>query len=202
MTDSPQSLDAFRSGVQALSADLAATNRDLDAASAKLRTVSDDLSRGLTRAADDLIFKSRSAGDALRRLSLDISRSLVDAALQPIGDAVGGAAQGLAGNLIGAAANLRFFARGGALLDGQSRGPSLFPLRGGETGVAGEAGPEAILPLARGPDGRLGVSAGQGGGARPVAVTIVTPDAASFRRSRAQTAAQLARALDRGRRNL
>ncbi|MBX2853966.1 MAG: phage tail tape measure protein [Rhodobacteraceae bacterium] len=175
---------------------------DLDAASAKLRTVSNDLSRGLTKAADDVIFKSRSAGDALRQLSLNISRSLLESALQPIGNAVGGAAQGLAGDLVGAASNLRFFARGGALLDGEARGPSLFPLQRGKTGVAGEAGPEAILPLARGPDGRLGVSAGQGGGARPLSVTIITPDAASFRRSRAQTAAQLARALDRGRRNL
>jgi phage-related minor tail protein len=30
----------------------------------------------------------------------------------------------------------------------------------------GEAGPEAIMPLRRGPDGRLGVSAAGGGGSR------------------------------------
>ena len=42
----------------------------------------------------------------------------------------------------------------------------------------GEAGTEAVMPLARGPDGRLGVSAA-GAGARPVQVTvnIATPDA-------------------------
>jgi phage-related minor tail protein len=65
----------------------------------------------------------------------------------------------------------------------------------------GERGAEAVMPLARGPDGRLGV---RGGGARPVSVTvnIATPDADSFRRSEAQVAATLARAVARGRRGL
>ena len=41
--------------------------------------------------------------------------------------------------------------------------PTYFPLMTGGTGLAGEAGPEAIMPLARGPDGRLGVAASGGG---------------------------------------
>src|SRR4051795_8592449 len=51
--------------------------------------------------------------------------------------------------------------------------------------------------------GRLGVSAA-GAGARPVQVTvnIATPDADSFRRSEAQVAAALARAVARGQRGL
>ncbi|MFN3295032.1 MAG: phage tail tape measure protein, partial [Gemmobacter sp.] len=60
--------------------------------------------------------------------------------------------------------------------------PTYFPLRSGGVGLAGEAGPEAIMPLARGPDGRLGVAASGGGGAR-ITVNIATPDANSFRRS-------------------
>ena len=64
----------------------------------------------------------------------------------------------------------------------------------------GEAGPEAVMPLSRGADGRLGVAAG--GGARPASVTvnIATPDADSFRRSQAQVSAALARAVARGQR--
>jgi len=63
----------------------------------------------------------------------------------------------------------------------------------------GEAGPEAILPLSRGPDGRLGVAAARGGGGAPVVnVTITTPDVEGFRRSRGQVAAELARAVRRG----
>jgi phage-related minor tail protein len=72
----------------------------------------------------------------------------------------------------------------------------------GGTGLMGEAGPEAILPLRRGSDGRLGVAAGSGG--RPVSVTvnIATPDLGGFRRSEAQVAASLARAVARGQRAL
>ena len=60
------------------------------------------------------------------------------------------------------------FAKGGAFSGGQvmpfaSGGvissPTMFPMRGG-MGLMGEAGPEAIMPLRRGPDGRLGVEGG------------------------------------------
>lgn len=63
--------------------------------------------------------------------------------------ALGGAFSG--GNVIP-------FARGGVV----SR-PTLFPMANG-AGLMGEAGPEAIMPLRRGPDGRLGVSGAGGGG--------------------------------------
>ncbi|MEL6577022.1 MAG: phage tail tape measure protein, partial [Pseudomonadota bacterium] len=74
--------------------------------------------------------------------------------------------------------------------------------RGGRTGLMGEAGPEAIMPLSRGPDGRLGVRA-EGGGASPsVTVNIQTADIESFRRSRGQVAAGIARAVGLGARRL
>ena len=76
-----------------------------------------------------------------------------------------------------------------------------FPMRGA-TGLMGEAGPEAIMPLTRGPDGKLGVKTA-GGTARPVTVVmnISTPDVKSFQRSQSQIAAQAMRALSRGQRN-
>ena len=88
------------------------------------------------------------------------------------------------------------FAKGGVV-----GAPTYFPLGRG-LGLMGEQGAEAVMPLARGPDGRLGVRGG--GGGRPVSVTVnvTTPDADSFRRSEAQVSAALARAVARGQRGM
>ena len=48
------------------------------------------------------------------------------------------------------------FASGGVV-----NGPTVFPMANG-MGLMGEAGPEAIMPLKRGPDGKLGVEGGGG----------------------------------------
>ena len=75
----------------------------------------------------------------------------------------------------------------------------MFPMRGG-VGLMGEAGAEAILPLGRGADGKLGVRA-QGRASVSVVFNIATPDVAGFQRSQSQLAAQMSRALARGQRN-
>jgi phage-related minor tail protein len=71
------------------------------------------------------------------------------------------------------AANGRVFAQNG--IQPFARGgivdrPTLFPFAKG-TGLMGEAGPEAIMPLRRGRDGKLGV-AGGGGGTTNVVVNV------------------------------
>ena len=43
-------------------------------------------------------------------------------------------------------------------------GPTTFGMAGGKTGLMGEAGPEAIMPLSRGSNGKLGVQMEGGGG--------------------------------------
>lgn len=60
------------------------------------------------------------------------------------------------------------FASGGVV-----SGPTPFPMRGGAMGLMGEAGAEAIMPLRRGPDGKLGVSmhGGVSSGSRQQQVT-------------------------------
>lgn len=80
---------------------------------------------------------------------------------------------GLTGSLTGSAMGNAFiggnvipFARGG-IVDR----PMLFPMARG-AGLMGEAGPEAVMPLRRGPDGRLGVAASGGGGGTSVAVNV------------------------------
>ncbi|RDV02141.1 phage tail tape measure protein [Undibacter mobilis] len=88
------------------------------------------------------------------------------------------------------------FASGGVI-----GAPGYFPMAGG-LGLAGEAGPEAILPLARGPDGRLGIAGGGMNAPANITVQITTPDADSFRRSEAYVTSQIARAVARGQRSL
>jgi hypothetical protein len=88
------------------------------------------------------------------------------------------------------------FAQGGVV-----GAPTYFPLGRG-LGLMGERGAEAVMPLARGPDGRLGVRSGGGGRPTAVTVNVTTPDADSFRRSEAQVSAALARAVARGQRGM
>ena len=59
------------------------------------------------------------------------------------------------GNIF-AGGNLVPFAKGGV-----TNVPTMFAMNNGKTGVMGEAGPEAIMPLKRGPGGELGVNAVQ-----------------------------------------
>ena len=89
------------------------------------------------------------------------------------------------------------FANGGVI-----QSPIAFPLGAGRMGIAGERGAEAIMPLSRGPDGRLGVAAPRGGQGMQVTFNVTTTDADSFRRSEAQLSAMLARAAALGQRNL
>lgn len=56
------------------------------------------------------------------------------------------------------------FAKGGVV-----GGPTIFPFANG-VGLMGEAGPEAIMPLARGADGKLGVAAANGNSAPNITI--------------------------------
>ena len=59
---------------------------------------------------------------------------------------------------------VQMFADGGAFTNSIVSKPTAFGMAGGKTGVMGEAGDEAIMPLTRTANGKLGVSAVGGGG--------------------------------------
>lgn len=63
------------------------------------------------------------------------------------------------GGVFSGGAQIVPFARGGSIVNR----PTMFPITGGKVGLMGEAGPEAIMPLERGKDGKLGVRGGGGG---------------------------------------
>lgn len=169
----------------------AAEMRDVDRAA---RALSASMGGALRGALDKAVMGGARFSDTLRSLVADMARAGLRSALAPVtqavGDGISGAVSGLAGAAAGGlGALVRGFARGG-VVDGAT------PFAGpGGLGVMGEAGPEAILPLARGRDGRLGV---RGGGGVQVTLNLTTPDAESFQRSRSQIAAALARAVERG----
>ncbi|MBV1864290.1 MAG: phage tail tape measure protein [Rhodobacteraceae bacterium] len=168
--------------------------------------LSRSLSRGLRGAFGDLVLEGAKLSDVLGNVAQQMIRTTFNQALSPITDALSGAVTGglggLFGDLFGSAKGNAFaggrhtaFANGGIV-----NGPTVFPMRGG-TGLMGEAGPEAIMPLSRGADGKLGVRGGGGSGHVTVNMNISTPDAQSFRRSQTQIAAGISRAISRGNRN-
>jgi phage-related minor tail protein len=176
--------------------DAGGLKRELDEAG----KIGQQFARSLGNAFEGLTLKGRGLGDVVRSLAQSLSQIALRAAFEPLENALGNAISGLFSGGFGAAAATGIpvpFAHGGVIAS-----PVAFPLAGGRTGLAGERGAEAIMPLARGPDGRLGVVAAGGGGAISIQFNVTTPDADSFRRSEGQIAAQLARAVGRGQRNL
>ncbi len=192
--------------VAAFEGELARMRDSLVFTGREVNTLSTGIGGGLRRAFDGLVFDGVKLSDALRGVARTMADTVYGVAMKPVQNALGGAiAQGLNGLLGG----LMPFEKGGAFAQGRvmpfAKGgvvaqATAFPMRGA-TGLMGEAGPEAIMPLARGADGRPGVQAA--GSARPVTVVmnITTPDVQGFQRSQTQIAAQAQRMLARGQRN-
>lgn len=160
---------------------------DVSVELARIEDLADGDSSAVSRAFRGAVMDGKSFQSVLK----DIGRSFADialkAAFKPIGTMIGGLVEN-----IFTAANppITAFAKGGVIA-----APSYFPLGRG-LGLAGEAGPEAIMPLARGPDGRLGVAGGAG--AVHVTFNVTTSDARSFAASEAEVSAMLLRAVKRG----
>jgi len=156
--------------------------------------------RSMTDAFSQGIIGGRGFDDVLKSLTLRLSDIALKAAFKPIESGlvrgIGGLFNFGSSGMAAAAGAIKPFAAGGVIGT-----PTYFPLTGGGVGLAGEAGPEAIMPLRRGADGRLGVAASRGRPAN-ITVNITTPDAESFRRSEIYLTGQIARVVARGQRGL
>jgi phage-related minor tail protein len=159
-----------------------------------LTSGANSFARAMTSAFAQSVTGGRQFDDVLKSLALRISDLSLKLALKPLTQGLAGGIDSLFSGLLGGA---KPFAAGGVIA-----APTYFPLGGRSLGLAGEAGPEAILPLARGTDGRLGVAASGGGAGANVTVHIATPDAESFRRSETYVTGMIARAVARGQRGL
>lgn len=78
-------------------------------------------------------------------------------------------------------------ANGGVFSNGIYNSPTLFKFaKGGKFGVMGEAGPEAVMPLKRAPDGSLGVRA-DNANSSPVVVNVINNSNAQAKVEQRQT---------------
>ncbi len=173
----------------------------------EIKDVSDAFGKAFASTLSNSIIQGRSFENTLRSILASLSKIALNAALKPLGQTVSNLfASILSGTPIATGQPIQLpsvgagpvpFAKGGVVA-----APSYFNFKGG-TGVMGEAGAEAILPLSRGPDGKLGVAAGKSNSS-PINIVfnVNATDAGSFQRSESQISAMLARAVARGGRNM
>lgn len=196
----------------------------------RLDELGGNLGRGLADGFEDALFNAKSLDEAINDIGRSLSRIAYNALVtQPLTDFLSGAFRGGLGALFGGGAGgggggpifgdggafdrgrVVAYARGGAFSGGRELerfaygdvfdSPTYFGMAGGRRGVLGEAGPEAIVPLAKMPNGKLGVqSAGEPAPAPTVVqhTTHVTmhvhaKDANSFRSSERQIVSDLKR---------
>lgn len=141
-------------------------------------SIIDGLTGSFSDSYNSIVDGTLTVKEAFRSMAVDVISQLhnilITQRLVGSFDAATGVGTGLAGALGG------FFADGAAFNNGSVvpfanggvvSSATMFPMSGGQTGVMGEAGPEAIMPLTRGPDGSLGVKA-QGGGDSVTNITV------------------------------
>jgi lambda family phage tail tape measure protein len=116
-------------------------------------SIKDTVATGLTNAIEGLIDGTKSLSESLSGVLKQIGSIVLQAGTQSV---IGSLFPSAKGNVF-SQNKIVPFAYGG-IVDK----PTLFPMANG-AGLMGEAGPEAIMPLRRGADGRLGVEASGSG---------------------------------------
>lgn len=161
----------------------------------------------MTNALKSSIIEGKDFSTILKELALSMSTKALNQSLLPVENMMSNAIDGLMGAILPAASGFNqqvtAFAKGGIV-----GGPTYFPMTNSGSaapfGLMGEDGEEAILPLARGADGSLGVVSNGGQGNSPTNITfnVSSPDVQGFSKSQTQISAMLARAVGRGQRGL
>jgi len=162
----------FKATLQQIAADKE-RQKVLEEANAQQQTIADTIQSSMSDAFMSMVDGTKSFEEAMKDMARTVIKQLYDILVvqQLVGswNATSKTGSGLAGMIMGA-----FQADGGAWSNGSQiqayanggvvGGPTTFPITGGKTGLMGEAGPEAIMPLKRGANGKLGVQMEGGGG--------------------------------------
>lgn len=135
--------------------------------------LAEDAFRGLSSAIGDTLTQLENGKGKFRDVLASFARDLQSSINRAIGD-----------KIAASFFSSFFLAKGGVAMNGSIipfasgevfDSPTLFPLRSGKLGMLGEAGPEAIMPLTRGRDGKLGVRAqAQQASAGPIITNHIT----------------------------
>ena len=150
------------------------------------KAVQESFAGGLTDAFMSFIEGTKSAQEAMKQFAVSFLKEITAMIIKSLILYVIQSALGMAGgsNAFGALTQQfgGVYGRGGAFRGGRElkafanggvvNSPTYFPMAGGQTGLMGEAGPEAIVPLTR-RNGKLGVEAS------PVNVTVINNSSAS-----------------------
>jgi hypothetical protein len=137
--------------------DLEAKTRLLQEAEEKRKAQIDEIVGHIRSAFDSLIDGTETVEEAFRKMMYNIARSIWEQqVMDPLADAATSWITKTFFSAKGSAWNngVQMFANGGVV-----NSPTPFRYAGG-MGIMGEAGAEAIMPLKRGPDGKLGVAGG------------------------------------------
>ncbi len=180
-------------------AEIAQITAEIEALNAKQEVMKreQDIANVLKSSMEDafmsMVDGTKSVGDAFKDMAKAIIAELFNVLVvqQLVGswNSSTGTGSGLVGAIMSAfqadggvwhnGSKIEAFANGGVV----SR-PTTFGMSGGRTGLMGEAGPEAIIPLKRGKDGKLGVAAATSGSSDIVInnnISVTGSDAAAVR---------------------
>jgi hypothetical protein len=160
----------------------------------KLRTIADGIGDAFGRAFEDMAFGAKKASEAIGDLAMEVARLVMRQTItQPLAWAISDYFYGMMNPAAMNASNVRFqeslsasnIYMGSALGNVFNRGrivpfayggiinyPTMFPMSGGQTGLMGENGPEAVMPLRRTSRGRLGVETAGGSNIPVVNVSV------------------------------
>lgn len=167
-----------------------------------IQKIAEGIGSAFADAFTEITFNVKSATEAIRSFSMEVTKLIfkqlvADPLAQSVTKGIAGFLGGIIPGLGPKSANGNVFGPGGLMAfanGGVVNGPTYFKFANG-VGLMGEAGPEAIMPLKRGRDGKLGVESNGSNKTTVVNFNVTTPNADSFRRNRQQLLSEARRAL-------